>query len=81
MAYRAVSDGARGVDMGRNIFQSENPPAMCQAVAKVVHEGYNDKQAYDYYLELENIKAHPHNKISGQSTHSHSLNCPLVFCL
>lgn len=54
MAYRAISDGARGVDMGRNIFQSENPIAMCQAVSKVVHEGYNDQQAYEYYLELAN---------------------------
>ena len=39
MAYRAVQDGAAGVDMGRNIFQSESPAAMIQAVAKVVHDG------------------------------------------
>src|SRR5690348_17594207 len=32
MAYRAVEDGAAGVDMGRNIFQSEHPAAMIQAV-------------------------------------------------
>ena len=37
MAYRAVQEGASGVDMGRNIFQSESPAAMIQAVAKVVH--------------------------------------------
>ena len=52
MAYKAISDGAKGVDMGRNIFQSEHPTAMCQAVAKIVHEGYNDQQAYEYYQEL-----------------------------
>lgn len=52
MAYRAISDGAKGVDMGRNIFQSENPTAMCRAVAKVVHEGYSDKEAYEFYQEL-----------------------------
>lgn len=52
MAYRAISDGAKGVDMGRNIFQSESPTAMCQAVAKIVHEGYNDVRAYEYYQEL-----------------------------
>ena len=39
MAYRAVQEGAAGVDMGRNIFQSESPAAMIQAVGKVVHEG------------------------------------------
>src|ERR1700733_11767552 len=39
MAYRAVQEGALGVDMGRNIFQSDAPAAMLHAVAKVVHEG------------------------------------------
>ncbi len=56
MAYRAISDGARGVDMGRNIFQSEHPEAMCQAVAKIVHEKFTDKEAYEYYQELANAK-------------------------
>ena len=31
MAYRAVGEGASGVDMGRNIFQSDAPAAMLQA--------------------------------------------------
>ena len=39
MAYRAIDGGAAGVDMGRNIFQSDAPIAMLQAVRKVVHEG------------------------------------------
>ena len=50
MAFRAIDSGARGVDMGRNIFQSEHPIAMCKAVAKVVHEGFTDKEAYQFYL-------------------------------
>ena len=54
MAWRAMSEGARGVDMGRNIFQSEHPAAMCQAVAAVVHRGFDAKRAYEYYLELAN---------------------------
>ena len=44
--------GAKGVDMGRNIFQSTNPIAMCQAVGKVVHENYTDKQAYEFFLDI-----------------------------
>ena len=52
MAYRAISDGARGVDMGRNIFQSECPAGMAQAIAKVVHEGYTAAQAYEVYQEI-----------------------------
>ena len=54
MAYRAISDGARGVDMGRNIFQSIHPAAMCQAVAKIVHQGFTDREAYEFYQELAN---------------------------
>lgn len=54
MAYRAIQSGARGVDMGRNIFQSEFPIAMCKAVAKVVHEGFTDKEAYEFYLSEKN---------------------------
>ena len=54
MACRAMSSGARGVDMGRNIFQSEHPEAMCRAVAAVVHQGFDAKRAYEYYLELAN---------------------------
>jgi putative autoinducer-2 (AI-2) aldolase len=55
MAYRAISEGAHGVDMGRNIFQAKDPVAMCKAVRKVVHEGYTDREAYEYFLaESEN---------------------------
>ncbi len=53
MAYRAISEGAHGVDMGRNIFQSENPKAMAQAIAKVVHEHFTDKEAYEFFLDMK----------------------------
>lgn len=52
MAYRAIRSGAHGVDMGRNIFQSSHPAEMCRAVAKVVHEGFTDTEAYEFYLDL-----------------------------
>lgn len=51
MAYRAVSEGAAGVDMGRNIFQSEAPIPMVQAVRKVVHELLKPDQAYEFYQD------------------------------
>jgi putative autoinducer-2 (AI-2) aldolase len=54
MAYRAIQQGACGVDMGRNIFQSEAPAAMIQAVRKVVHENEKPEIAHEYYLELKN---------------------------
>ena len=54
MACRAVAEGAAGVDMGRNIFQSEAPAAMLQAVRKIVHEKARPDEAYDFYLALKN---------------------------
>ncbi len=49
MAYRAIQEGAAGVDMGRNIFQSASPIGMIQAVNKVVHEGMKPAEAFDLY--------------------------------
>jgi len=49
MAYRAVSEGASGVDMGRNIFQRDNPIGMMRAVAAVVHEGKSPEEALEIY--------------------------------
>jgi putative autoinducer-2 (AI-2) aldolase len=57
MAHRAVSEGASGVDMGRNIFQSSAPQAMIQAVRKVVHQKAQPKEAYELYQELKNQSA------------------------
>jgi len=53
MAYQAIDQGAHGVDMGRNIFQSEDPKAMAQAIAKVVHEKYTGKEAYEFFLDIK----------------------------
>ena len=54
MAYRAVQEGASGVDMGRNIFQSEFPTAMIQAVKAVVHGNETPEKAFDLYSTLKN---------------------------
>jgi putative autoinducer-2 (AI-2) aldolase len=52
MAYRAVQEGAAGVDMGRNIFQSHAPAAMIRAVASVVHEDSSPDDAFDLFNDL-----------------------------
>lgn len=52
LAYNAVQRGAIGVDMGRNIFQSEQPLAMIQAVRAVVHENATPQQAFELYNSL-----------------------------
>jgi 3-hydroxy-5-phosphonooxypentane-2,4-dione thiolase len=56
LAFNAVRQGAAGVDMGRNIFQADDPQAMIQAVRKVVHENLDPKQAYDFYRSCKGEK-------------------------
>lgn len=59
MAHNAVSCGAVGVDMGRNIFQSDCPVGMIQAVRAVVHENASVDDAYGIYEEVKNGVAVP----------------------
>ena len=56
MAYSAVREGAAGVDMGRNIFQSDAPAAMIQAVRSVVHENATPAEAFEIYRALRDGK-------------------------
>ena len=53
MAYNAVQQGAAGVDMGRNIFQSDAPHAMLAAINAVVHENMTPKEAFELYGSLK----------------------------
>ena len=53
MAYKAIDQGAMGVDMGRNIFQSEAPVAMIRAVRAVVHDGETPEKAFDLFETLK----------------------------
>src|SRR6201996_8837897 len=57
MAWQAVNEGAAGVDMGRNIFQSDAPEAMIQAVRAVVHCDETPEKAYDLYLSHKTVPA------------------------
>ena len=54
LAYKAISQGAAGVDMGRNIFAAEDPIAMIQAVRAVVHNDEKPDKALDMYETLKN---------------------------
>ena len=51
LAYNVMRKGAHGVDMGRNIFQSEHPVEMAMAVGKIVHEGFTDKEALEFFQD------------------------------
>jgi 3-hydroxy-5-phosphonooxypentane-2,4-dione thiolase len=50
MAYQAVEAGAAGVDMGRNIFQSDYPEAMIRAVGAVVHGSAKPEEAFEEFV-------------------------------
>lgn len=52
LCYKAINDGAAGVDMGRNVFQSENPVAMIQAVHAVVHQNLTPQQGFELFQDL-----------------------------
>lgn len=54
LCYMAINDGAAGVDMGRNVFQSEAPAAMIQAVSGVVHDNLSVDQAFEMFNDLKN---------------------------
>ncbi len=56
MAYNAIQAGAVGVDMGRNIFQSEDPVAMIQAVRAIVQENATPSEAYEVFTSLKGKK-------------------------
>jgi putative autoinducer-2 (AI-2) aldolase len=59
MAYRAVQQGAAGVDMGRNIFQSAAPAAMLEAVKQVVHGDFDPTQAIEVFHALKERSVAP----------------------
>lgn len=57
LAHNAVQSGAKGVDMGRNIFQSEHPVPMIRAVREVVHNNLAPEKAFELYTTLANEQA------------------------
>lgn len=56
LAYNSIKGGAKGLDMGRNIFQSEHSVEMSAAIRKIVHEGFTDKEAYEFYEDAIHTK-------------------------
>ena len=51
-AHSSISQGARGIIFGRNIFMSKNPPKLVEAINKVINEGLNPKEAIEIYSLL-----------------------------
>ncbi|MDW3630525.1 MAG: 3-hydroxy-5-phosphonooxypentane-2,4-dione thiolase [Nitrososphaeraceae archaeon] len=56
LTFNAIKDGASGVDMGRNIWQSDHPIPMIKAVRSIVHEGFSLKEAADLLVTEKEIE-------------------------
>jgi putative autoinducer-2 (AI-2) aldolase len=57
LAFNAVREGAVGVDMGRNIWQNENPVAMIKAIRAIVHENATVREALQVFNENKKRKS------------------------
>ncbi|MEE9548947.1 MAG: 3-hydroxy-5-phosphonooxypentane-2,4-dione thiolase, partial [Candidatus Binatia bacterium] len=57
LTANSVQGGAVGVDMGRNIFQSDSPVGMIRAVRAIVHEKASVEQAFKVYESTKGTKA------------------------
>jgi putative autoinducer-2 (AI-2) aldolase len=57
LTFNSVSSGAVGVDMGRNIFQSDSPVGMIRAVKAIVHDKASVEEAYRIYESARGAKA------------------------
>ena len=64
LAHDAISQGAAGVDMGRNIWQSANPLAMIRAIRAIVHEDISVKEAQNLFNSLKNERSKPNRALS-----------------
>lgn len=53
MTKNAIDEGASGVDMGRNIFQSDSPVGMIKAVRSIVHKGATVEEAFEVYKKTK----------------------------
>ncbi|MEW5748831.1 MAG: 3-hydroxy-5-phosphonooxypentane-2,4-dione thiolase [Candidatus Thermoplasmatota archaeon] len=56
LTYNSMKAGAAGVDMGRNIWQSDHPVAMIKSVRQIVHEDATAKEAYETFKKLSKGK-------------------------
>lgn len=46
MVYDSIRSGGRGVAIGRNVFQADDPVALVGKISKVVHNGYTVDEVY-----------------------------------
>jgi len=78
LTYNSIKAGAAGVDMGRNIWQSQYPVAMIRAVRAIVHSNYNLDQAYKLFQQLSKGQPIPQNRGNFNPNQNRNQNRPQV---
>src|SRR2546427_797570 len=58
LAYDAIQEGAVGVDMGRNIWQSDHPVPMIRAIREIVHGGSTVREAPASLMVGDKVTGH-----------------------
>jgi len=76
LTYDSIKGGAVGVDMGRNIWQSEHPVAMIRAVRSIVHGNSTVDQAYNFYKKLVSEGPKKKNKSNKPDQNKSTQNKP-----
>ena len=76
LTYDALKAGAVGVDMGRNIWQSDNPVAMIKAVNSIVHGTNDAEQAFTLYKQLSGKSSKKSNQKQNNKPKKNFKNKP-----
>jgi putative autoinducer-2 (AI-2) aldolase len=78
LTYNSIKAGAVGVDIGRNVWQSEHPVAMIRAVRAIVHGNSNVDQAFKLYTKLasEDSKHKSKNQNKSNKPNQNKSNKP-----
>ena len=79
LTHDALKAGAVGVDMGRNIWQSENPVPMIKAVRSIVHQNFTVEDAWKLYTKLSNgkqLKSKKQNQSDRPNKNTSNKNTP-----
>ncbi len=76
LTYNAVKAGAVGVDMGRNIWQSDHPVAMIRATRAIIHQNANVDQAFKMYKQLAAQDSNKKQKSKGNRPNQNKSNKP-----
>ena len=76
LTYNAVKAGAVGVDMGRNIWQSDHPVAMIKATRAIIHQNANVDQAFKMYKQLVAQDSNKKQKSKGKKPNQNKSNKP-----